>query len=71
MEIKEAIKKIAKGDSLIALIAEMALESQEEIDGFAQFITDQFDNGSAPQLAAEHGFDVIDTIITYYREKNQ
>ena len=65
MNIKEAITSISEKDSLIGEIAKDSLATSTGLVAFAHFIADQFNAGCGASMAAEHGHEVINTIIKY------
>ena len=62
---KEAITKIAEGNSIMAQIAEDALYDEQGTLDFCKMILDQFNDGCGGSMAVLHGFEEVNAIISY------
>jgi hypothetical protein len=60
---KGAITIISKKDSIIAKAAKIAIETEEGLEGFADYITDQCEAGNRTVLEDTHGVDIINAIL--------
>lgn len=58
-----AIKIMSKKDGVFAKMAQLALEDEEQMNQFIDYIKEQVESGRYNQIAEKHGEDVIKAIL--------